>query len=115
MVCLYLSDIDKIDNTIEEAFEVIERDDKVEDSEKDRFGYMARHLIVRPSKEDMLFEIQVRTISQDAWASISHHLDYKTNSIGVQFKRDFHALSGLFYIADKQFSLIKSNATDKNM
>jgi len=54
------------------------------------------------------FEIQVRTIAQDAWAAISHYLDYKKKSvIPDQLKRDFHALSGLFYVADTHFLFIR--------
>ena len=57
----------------------------------------------------MPFEIQVRTIAQDAWDSVSHYLDYKNNSIRDELKRDFYALSGLFYVADTHFSFIKQD------
>ena len=42
----------------------------------------------------------------DAWASASHYLDYKSEEdIPSDLKRDFHALSGLFYVADKHFEM----------
>jgi len=118
VVCLFLSDIQKIENIINEEFQVINRDDKVSDKEPDIFGYMSLHLhaCFKPSAEgagtdemqNMPFEIQVRTIAQDAWASISHHLDYKQNhGIPEKLKKDFHALSGLFYVADTHFSLLQ--------
>ena len=51
-------------------------------------------------------EIQVRTILMDAWANVSHYLDYKgESSIPTELRRDFYALSGLFFIADKHFEL----------
>ena len=54
------------------------------------------------------FEIQVRTIAQDAWASVSYHLDYKKEeTIPVELRRDFYALSGLFYIADQHFKILR--------
>ena len=113
VVCLFLSDLDRVEKVINETFEVVDRDDKINDSKKDVFGYMGKHFIVKlkAKKETnpMPFEIQVRTIAQDAWDSVSHHLDYKTNSIRDELKRDFHALSGLFYVADTHFSFIKQD------
>ena len=111
VVCLFLSDLDKVEKVINQTFEVVERDDKINNDEKDVFGYLGIHFIVKLKSKNktniMPFEIQVRTISQDAWASVSHHLDYKTNSIQAELRRDFHALSGLFYVADTHFSFIK--------
>ena len=113
VVCLFLSDLDRVEKVINETFEVLDRKDKTNGKEKDVFGYMGTHYIVRlkmkKETNPMPFEIQVRTIAQDAWASVSHHLDYKTNSIPEEFKKDFHALSGLFYVADTHFSFIKQD------
>ncbi|MHC4394799.1 MAG: GTP pyrophosphokinase [Planctomycetota bacterium] len=117
-VCLFLSDLDRVEKVIDDTFEVIEREDKTNNSEKDVFGYMGKHFIVKLKAKDktdaMPFEIQVRTIAQDAWASVSHHLDYKTNSIPEELKRDFYALSGLFYVADTHFSFIKHDKMSGN-
>ncbi|VVB67505.1 Region found in RelA / SpoT proteins [uncultured archaeon] len=52
------------------------------------------------------FEIQIRTLTMDAWANISHFLDYKNDAdIPKELKRDFYALSGLFYVADIHFEM----------
>jgi putative GTP pyrophosphokinase len=52
------------------------------------------------------FEIQVRTLAMDAWSTISHYLDYKTKAdIPKELRRDFYALSGLFYVADTHFEM----------
>ncbi len=118
VVCLFLSDLDRVEKVINQTFEIISKKDKVSNSRKDVFGYMGKHFIVKlkASKEtnSMPFEIQVRTIAQDAWASVSHHLDYKTNSVRNEFRRDFYALSGLFYVADTHFSFIKQEKMQKN-
>jgi hypothetical protein len=54
----------------------------------------------------MPFEIQVRTILMDAWSNVSHYLDYKSDiDVPTSLRRDFYALSGLFYIADSHFEL----------
>jgi len=47
----------------------------------------------------------------DAWANVSHYLAYKgESSIPEELRRDFYALSGLFYIADKHFELFFGHA-----
>lgn len=117
VVCLFLSDLDEIGRIIRKEFDVFEEDDKINDTETTIFGYMSLHLKARVKSTSELsseeinkipFEIQVRTIAQDAWASISHYLDYKkTTIVPKQLKRDFHALSGLFYVADTHFSFLK--------
>ena len=118
VVCLFLSDLDKVENVINQVFEVVEREDKINNDKKNVFGYMGKHFVVKlkanKKTNAMPFEIQVRTIAQDAWASVSHHLDYKTNSIREELKRDFNALSGLFYVADIHFSFIEKNKILRN-
>jgi ppGpp synthetase/RelA/SpoT-type nucleotidyltranferase len=60
----------------------------------------------RPTQ--MPFEIQVRTIGQDAWACVSHHLAYKQEtSLSRDHLRDLYALSALFYLADIHFEFLK--------
>ena len=118
VVCLFLSDLEKIEKVINQTFEIIRRKDKINNIRKDIFGYMGKHYIVKLKAKKKLnampFEIQVRTIAQDAWASVSHHLDYKTDSIRDELKRDFYALSGLFYVADRHFSFIKQDRIREN-
>ncbi len=63
--------------------------------------------------KDLKFEVQCRTILMDAWANISHHLAYKgPASIPDHLQRDFHALAGLFYVADKHFELFFRACTE---
>nr|VFJ73047.1 MAG: ppGpp synthetase catalytic domain-containing protein (RelA/SpoT-type nucleotidyltranferase) [Candidatus Kentron sp. FW] len=118
IVCLFLSDLDRIRDIIREEFDVFEEDDKVNDSEIQIFGYMSLHLKaglkhshdIQSGHESpsIPFEIQVRTIAQDAWASVSHHLGYKRKGvIPERLKRDFYALSGLFYVADTHFAILQ--------
>lgn len=48
----------------------------------------------------------------NAWASISHYLGYKKESdIPAELRRDFNALSGLFYVADTHFAMLKQELT----
>jgi GTP pyrophosphokinase len=63
----------------------------------------------------MPFEIQVRTILMDAWANVSHYLDYKSDiDVPKALRRDFYALSGLFYIADSHFELFFKSSKDSS-
>jgi putative GTP pyrophosphokinase len=114
VVCLFLSDIEPVGQAIRDCFDVIKEDNKIEGQPASSFGYMSVHFVARMKKEykgprydlisDIPFEIQVRTIAMDAWAAASHYLDYKTDvDIPKELRRDFYALSGLFYVADRHF------------
>jgi ppGpp synthetase/RelA/SpoT-type nucleotidyltranferase len=116
VTCLFLSDIDRIGEVIRESFLVVTEDNKIEGTEVSSFGYMSVHFIAMMKKEysgprydqiaNMPFEIQVRTIAMDAWANVSHYLDYKSEAdVPSDLRRDFYALSGLFYVADKHFEM----------
>lgn len=120
IICLFLSEIEPLSDLIEESFEVLYQDNKIDGSEISSFGYFSVHFICKLKSEyqgprydsikDVEFEIQVRTISMDAWANISHYLDYKSEiEIPKDLKRDFYALSGLFYVADTHFEMFFKN------
>ena len=123
VVCLYISDLDRIAGVIRDTFEVLSEDNKIEGAEVSSFGYMSVHFIARLKTSyagprydkilGMLFEIQVRTIAMDAWANVSHHLDYKSDKdVPADMKKDFFALSGLFYVADRHFEMFYSRSLE---
>ena len=124
IICLFLSDIPKISEIISKTFEVIESEDKVDGGDTSSFGYMSVHHIVefgddvKGDRYDDIkgipFEIQVRTIAMDSWANVSHYLEYKSEQdIPDELKRDFNALSGMFYVADKHFQLFFEQRREK--
>jgi len=120
VICLYRDDIEKIKNVVRDTFEVISDDDKTDSEESDRFGYAGAHIIARldnkqnaslpPNLRDLRFEIQIRTIAQHAWASISHHLFYKKTD---KTPKDLHAISALFYVADSHFLLLRNEQSHR--
>jgi len=122
VVCLFISSIAKVGDLIRSEFDVLSEDDKIEGGDAASFGYMSVHFIVKlpksykgPRYDDLIgisFEIQVRTLAMDAWATISHYLSYKNDQdIPKELRRDFYALSGLFYVADTHFEMFfKSRA-----
>jgi len=125
VICLYRRDLNKIEEMIvheQDEFEVIQVD-TARTREKPPFGYMSDHYVVR-IKEKLpqaplneiahpKCEIQVRTILMHAWATVSHHLEYKKDvDVPSELKRDFDALSGLFYVADSHFEMFKKGVEE---
>ena len=117
VVCLFRSDLHSISTIIRDIFEIIEDDNKIDNIAANIFGYMGIHFIVKlknvsgrgqKSIGDLPFEIQIRTIGQHAWASISEYLYYKQEAnVPPYLRRDFNALSGLFHVADAQFEILR--------
>jgi len=116
IICLFLSDIKKIKLLIEKSFDVEDKDDKMVSKSESEFGYLSVHYVgTLPSDfsgpryndiKGLRFEIQIRTIAMHSWSTISHYLDYKSpHSIPSELRRDFQALSALFYLADSHFEL----------
>lgn len=120
VVCLYHSDVSKVCDAIRTEFIVEEEVDKLDELGVNRFGYGAQHLIVRLGRsssgaryDDLKLrkcEIQVRTVVQDAWAIIQHHLMYKQESeVPMPIQRKLNSLAGLFETVDDQFEHIKND------
>lgn len=117
IVYLYASDRARLEQLVEEQFDIHEKVDKVSDQGVEKFGYGALHYIVTLKEQHagaryddlrgVRCEIQIRTILQDAWAIVAHHLSYKhEEDIPKELIRKLHALSGLFETADDQFEII---------
>lgn len=117
IICLYRSDLEKIGKIISTNLSVV-RSDTSRTRTETPFGYSSDHYIVNIPEEckgvryddirNIPCEIQVRTILMDAWASVSHHLDYKQElDIPSETRTDFNALAGLFYVADTHFEFFK--------
>ena len=117
-VCLYASDLDTVEGIVQTEFEVLEKVDKFRAKAPDQFGYGAVHFIVRLGSgtlgaryddlKDLKCELQVRTVLQDAWAIIDHHLVYKRQSdIPRLIQRKLNSLAGLLEVADDQFARIR--------
>lgn len=119
VICIYESDIHLVVDILKENFELISETDKTAELEKkiDVFGYKGVHLDLK-MKEDRLkfneyikfdgitFEVQVRSIVQDAWSEIDHKIKYK-KTISDNIKRRIISLSALFELADREFDSIK--------
>ena len=118
VVCLYNSDIPKVIEIIRNAFEIVQEIDKRDELETNKFGYIGNHFIVRLGQNysgaryddlsTLRCEIQVRTVVQDAWSIIQHHMVYKKESqVPSNLIRKLNGLAGLFETVDDQFELIR--------
>lgn len=122
IIAYYQKDVDIIAEIIKTEFEVDEKNsiDKSRILKENEFGYQSVHYVVKINPErakltewisykDLKAEIQIRTVLQHSWASISHELQYKkTYDIPNTLKRKLFRLAGLFELADEQFGELKT-------
>jgi ppGpp synthetase/RelA/SpoT-type nucleotidyltranferase len=119
VVCLYNNDIPKIVEIIRSEFNIIEEINKLEELDSNKFGYIGRHFIVQLGRtsfgaryddlKEMKCEIQVRTVVQDAWSIIQHHMAYKNEAqVPRKLIRKLNSLAGLFETVDDQFEMIRT-------
>src|ERR1051326_5420587 len=115
-------DVAKTSELIESSFNV-HKDKSVDKSDElgvDRVGYRSVHFICdlggdrlklpEFSKfEGMLFEIQVRTILQHAWAQIHHERDYKFSGVlPKHIRRRLYGLAAVLELVDGEFDALAS-------
>jgi len=122
IVCLYEDQIALVSEVLQQHFRLIEVTDKISavESTEDSFGYKGLHMDLAPDGEllsqtrfqpfeDFRFEVQIRSLIQDAWSVLDHKIKYK-KSIPNDLKRRINVLSALFELADREFKEIR-NAT----
>jgi putative GTP pyrophosphokinase len=121
IIVYYPVDIDKAIFLFKEHFEIDTLNSKIEGNSfnPNEFGYLSSHIVFKltsnrlslpewESFNDFYCEVQIRTVLQHAWASISHALQYKTQrEVPSDLQRKLFRLAGLFELADEQFSNIK--------
>ena len=119
VVCLYEDELEKVAQIVQSHFDVIDVTDKVSAMEgtEASFGYKGLHLDLRLNAAQAAlpqhaayvhqpFELQVRTIIQDAWSVLDHKIKY-SKSLPAQLKRRINVLSALFELADREFLQIR--------
>ncbi len=124
-VCYYSDEVYEIRRRLKKYFREIEITDKSNLLEKtdDKFGYKSLHLqlVLKNRLEDVAeahrfmnvtFELQIRTVIQDAWSVLDHKIKYK-NSIPQNLKRRINRLSALFEIADDEFLNIQKEISQQ--
>ncbi len=123
IVCPYLKDVNIIRKELNKYFKEVDITNKTNqiESTDDKFGYKSLHLDLKLNEKyrkktayalyaDIQFELQIRTIIQDAWSILDHKIKYK-KSIPQSLKRRINRLSALFEIADDEFLRINDEIT----
>jgi len=124
IVCLYEDQIAIVSQILQQHFTIIDVTDKISAVEgtEDSFGYKGLHMDLTLNDEmaalpkyqpyaGLTFEVQIRSLIQDAWSVLDHKIKYK-KSIPNNLRRRINVLSALFELADREFKEIR-NATDK--
>ncbi len=126
IVCLYDDQIAVVSQVLQRHFKIIDVTDKISavESTEDSFGYKGLHMDLALSDElaampkyqpyaELTFEVQIRSLIQDAWSVLDHKIKYK-KSIPNDLRRRINVLSALFELADREFKEIR-NATSELM
>ena len=122
-ICFYSKDVPIIRKGLKKYFQETDVTNKTVILEKtdDKFGYKSLHLGLKLNNrynklpefknyKDIKFELQIRTVIQDAWSVLDHKIKYK-KSIPQSLKRRINRLSALFEIADDEFLRINEEIT----
>ena len=113
------TDIAPVSRLLDDLFVVTELSDERSGSVPEVPGYQSRHLLVRLKDRDRddvdfqglgdpVVEIQVRTILQHAWASLTHDVQYKSErELPASVQRRLTALAGLLELAEREFLAVR--------
>lgn len=124
IVCLYEDQIPVLMELLQRHFRVLDVTDRIKAAEQseDYFGYKGLHMDLalnetmasRPKNlpyAQLSFEVQIRSLIQDAWSVLDHRIKYK-KSIPIDLKRRINLLSALFELADREFKEIRIATTE---
>lgn len=117
------SDVKKACDLIKSSFNVYPEKslDKSDELGIDRFGYRSVHFVCDLGSDRIklpefalykskVFEIQVRTALQHAWAEIEHDRNYKFSGVlPTPIQRRMHMLAGVLEMVDREFVSIAAD------
>lgn len=128
IICTFLEDVSIVKDQIKGLFDVKEIEIKGSAQSFKEFGYESVHVLVAVPEEcipqedffdcngnkisvpeNMVCEIQIRTILQDAWAEVEHELIYKTEftPFDMPLKRKLASMNASLSLADIIFQEIR--------
>jgi putative GTP pyrophosphokinase len=118
IICTFQGEIEMIDTYLHKYFTIKKVERKKETLDVKTLDYISNHYdacinasLKQFSKsthlKDLVFEIQVRTLNQHAWANAAHSLSYKQEAdIPPSLIRKVYRLLSLYEIADDEFSAV---------
>lgn len=123
VICAFLEDISVVQEQLKNLFDVKEIEIKGKNQSVKEFGYESVHVLVAIPEncipenmkenaeipEDLVCEIQIRTILQDAWAEVEHELIYKTEftPFDLPLRRKLASINASLSLADIIFQEIR--------
>ena len=126
MIFAFLEDINIAVEQIKKLFDIKEVEVKGAEKKFSEFGYESVHVLVKipedfkpkfegkyaglkPVSDELVCEIQIRTILQDAWAEVEHELIYKTefNPFDIPLRRKLASINASLTLADITFQEIR--------
>ncbi|MBN2412387.1 tetratricopeptide repeat protein [candidate division KSB1 bacterium] len=118
IICPFLVDRDNVVKILTREFNVTEIETKGSNHSFNEFGYDSTHLLVdlpqgSPAVEmpytTNVFELQLRTILQEAWAEVEHELIYKANYslLNTPIRRKLASLNASLALSDIIFQEIR--------
>lgn len=125
VIATFLEDLTSIEKQITEHFDVEEIEHKGAERTFKEFGYESTHILIKIDAAilekyalpaDMVCEIQVRTILQDAWAEVEHELVYRAefSPFDLPLKRKLASMNACLSLADIIFQEIRAYQTKLN-
>ena len=115
-VCLFRSDLGIASEAIRDAFMIVREEDKaVTRRDESSFTYediqfvakLSRNRLLDPDLAPIRFEIQLRTLAMDTWATISHLVAYKDDSrLPSDLSHEFYATNAMLWVADRTFDAV---------
>jgi ppGpp synthetase/RelA/SpoT-type nucleotidyltranferase len=123
VVCVFLEDLNEAVRQLADAFQIVEIERKGVTQKVTEFGYESIHVLIKipPSVcaavpatplfdiTELVCEIQVRTILQDAWAEVEHELIYKAefSPFDLPLRRKLASVNASLNLADIIFQEIR--------
>lgn len=120
IICTFESELSIVDKIIKEIFTIKNIEYKKRGADYKLLDYQSNHydVCINPQYtgfkplsglDNYIFEIQVRTLNQHAWANASHQLTYKREEqLPDDLQRKLYRLLALYELADQEIQNIKT-------
>ncbi len=118
IVCPFLDDLESAEKLLDENFTITEREKKGAEFSFKEFGYDSLHFLIELPGDvvesfhlsgNLVAEVQLRTILQDAWAEVEHEMVYKSQitPFDANLRRKLAALNANLSLSDMIFHEIR--------
>jgi putative GTP pyrophosphokinase len=121
IICKFQEEMNIIDDFIKDNFVVKNVEYKQQNLDFNKLDYISNHydcnikcslneFAKHKEFENLIFEIQVRTLNQHAWSNTAHSLSYKQEAdMPINLKRKVYRLLSLYELADDEFSIVNDS------